>query len=194
LDSQITFGVAYRLFAASTQPRPAIAPKPSMATPMASSHIRMRVQSPMLTMSATAPMVQKWVRWAMAPKTAASANAAHRTRWVRPGRSDSCIARDSRERAMSGLAWACRLPRQAILPDHGDRAMSTTTPTPPDAQREELLDNERQANRERPRNFKDDALADKHVEVEPDGTGPTSTGTFDPPADQRRGSGNPGAR
>ncbi len=41
--------------------------------------MRMRDQSPMLTMSATAPMVQKCVRCAMAPKSTASANAAHST-------------------------------------------------------------------------------------------------------------------
>jgi hypothetical protein len=47
--------------------------KPIMATPIASAHMRMRDQSPMVTMSATAPMVQKCVRCAMAPKTTASA-------------------------------------------------------------------------------------------------------------------------
>jgi hypothetical protein len=47
--------------------------------PMASSHIRMRLQSPMLTMSDTAPMVQKWVFWPMAPKTKATAKASQRT-------------------------------------------------------------------------------------------------------------------
>jgi hypothetical protein len=71
---------------------------------------------------------------------------------------------------------------------------SNTTPTPPAEQRDALLDNERRANRDEPRNFKDDALTDKKVRVEPDGTGPTSTGTFDPKEDQGRGSGNdPGA-
>lgn len=64
-------------------------------------------------------------------------------------------------------------------------------PTPPDKQRDKLLDNERKANRGEPRNFKQDALDDKVVRVEPDGTGPTSTGTFDAPTDQRRDSGNP---
>jgi hypothetical protein len=71
---------------------------------------------------------------------------------------------------------------------------STTRPTPAPAQRDALLDNERRANRDEPRNFKDDALTEKEVRVEPDGTGPTSTGTFDPDDDQGRGSGNdPGA-
>jgi hypothetical protein len=41
----------------------------------------MRDQSPMLTMSDTAPMVQKCVRWAMAPKMMESAKVAHNT-WV----------------------------------------------------------------------------------------------------------------
>jgi hypothetical protein len=69
--------------------------------------------------------------------------------------------------------------------------MACTAPTRPDKQREDVLDAERRANREQPRNFDDDALEDKEVRVDPDGTGPTSTGTFDPPQDQRRGSGNP---
>ena len=71
--------------------------KPIIATPMASSHMRMRVQSPMLTMSATAPMVQKCVRCAIAPKAAASANAAHST-WVdEPGEIGFLHRRDSRQ-------------------------------------------------------------------------------------------------
>ena len=65
--------------AASTQPSATIALKPSIATPIASTHMRMRVQSPMLTMSATAPMVQKCVRWAIAPNSTASAKAPHST-------------------------------------------------------------------------------------------------------------------
>jgi hypothetical protein len=39
-----------------------------MATPIASSHMRMRLASPMLTQSETAPMVQKSVLLATAPK------------------------------------------------------------------------------------------------------------------------------
>jgi hypothetical protein len=45
-------------------------------------------------MSDTAPMVQKCVRCAIAPKATASANAAHNTVAVNPGRSDSCIRSD----------------------------------------------------------------------------------------------------
>jgi hypothetical protein len=52
------------------------------------------------------------------------------------------------------------------------------------------LDSAQEANRDEPRNFKPDALEDKVVRVEPDGTGPTSTGSFDAPKDQRQGSGN----
>ncbi len=66
---------------------------------------------------------------------------------------------------------------------------SKTRPVPPEQQREELLDAERAANRDEPRNFKQDALDDKVVSVEPDGTGPTSTETFDPAQDRQRGSG-----
>ena len=72
--------------------------------------------------------------------------------------------------------------------------MAHTQPTPGDQQREDLLDSARHANRDEPRNFKEDALADKQVRVEPDGTGPTSTGTFDAPQDEKRGSGNPGPK
>jgi hypothetical protein len=70
------------------------------------------------------------------------------------------------------------------------RPQSHTRPTPASKQRKDLLDSERQANHDEPRNFKDDALTDKKVEVEPDGTGPTSTGTFDAPEDRARKSGN----
>jgi hypothetical protein len=57
---------------------------------------------------------------------------------------------------------------------------------PPKQQRDALLDSERRANRDEPRNFKDDALSDKVVSVEPDGTGPTSTETFDAPQDREQ--------
>ena len=67
---------------------------------------------------------------------------------------------------------------------------ATTTPVDPDQQRRDLLDNERRANQDEPRNFKDDALTEKVVKVEPDGTGPTPTGTFDPDEDREAGSGN----
>src|SRR3954470_9646023 len=45
---------------------------PMIATAIASSHMRMRFQSPMPTMSDTAPMVQKRVLFPTAPKTNAS--------------------------------------------------------------------------------------------------------------------------
>ena len=62
------------------------------------------------------------------------------------------------------------------------------------AQREALLDAQRQAHADQPRNFKEDALEDKVVEVGPDGTGPTGTETFDAPDDQSAGSGNDGPK
>jgi hypothetical protein len=65
-------------------------------------------------------------------------------------------------------------------------AKSHTKPMPPNQQREALLDSERAANQDEPRNFKEDALSDKVVSVEPDGTGPTSTETFDAPQDRAR--------
>jgi len=58
--------------------------------------------------------------------------------------------------------------------------MSRTQPIPPQAQRDALLQNERKANDESPRNFKDDALTDKQVKVEPDGTGPSPMDSLDP--------------
>ena len=70
----------------------------------------------------------------------------------------------------------------------------STRQQPGDAsdQRDALLESQRRANRDRPRNVREDALTDKVVTVEPDGTGPTSTGTFDADADQARHSGNGG--
>jgi hypothetical protein len=62
---------------------------------------------------------------------------------------------------------------------------ATTKATPPAKQRQDLLDAERKANRSEPRNFKEDALTDKVVSVEPDGTGPTPTETFDPEQDRK---------
>ena len=62
---------------------------------------------------------------------------------------------------------------------------STTKSIPPDKQRDGLLDTERKANRGEPRNFKEDALTDKVISVEPDGTGPTPTETFDPEQDRK---------
>lgn len=57
-------------------------------------------------------------------------------------------------------------------------------------QREALLESQRQAHRDQPRNFKEDALTQKQMTVEPDGTGPTTTDTFDTETDQALGSGN----
>jgi hypothetical protein len=70
-------------------------------------------------------------------------------------------------------------------------APATTRPTDAAEQREALLESERKAHAGQPRNFKDDALTDKVVRVEPDGTGPTSTGSFDTDVDREKGSGDP---
>lgn len=69
-------------------------------------------------------------------------------------------------------------------------ADSTPLPGSPQAQRDALLEAERAAHAQQPRNFKEDALTDKIVSVEPDGTGPTSTQTFDTAIDRRAGSGD----
>jgi len=69
----------------------------------------------------------------------------------------------------------------------------TTRPAPArdsKEQRDALLESERRAHEKQPGEFKPDALTDKIVTVEPDGTGPTSTGTFDTERDQALGSGN----
>src|SRR5258706_2569909 len=63
----------------STSPASCRALAPAVATAMASSHMRMRFQSPMLTTSDTAPMVQKCVLLATAPKRKASAKAPQTT-------------------------------------------------------------------------------------------------------------------
>ncbi len=70
------------------------------------------------------------------------------------------------------------------------RSASTTTPESPKEQTQELLDAQRDAHRKQKRAFKEDALTDKVVSVEPDGTGPTSTGTFDADRDRKAGSGS----
>lgn len=60
----------------------------------------------------------------------------------------------------------------------------------PSLQRKALLAAQRKAHREQPNSFKPDALTDKVVTVEPDGTGPTPTDTFDTDKDQAAGSGS----
>lgn len=57
---------------------------------------------------------------------------------------------------------------------------SRPTPEPEDAQRKQLEDSERAANRDQPRNFRDEAIEDKVVRVEPDGTGPSPMDSLDP--------------
>jgi len=68
------------------------------------------------------------------------------------------------------------------MPSHDTTA--TTQPVEPQAQRDALLQAQRQANQQQPRNFKEGALSDKVVSVEPDGTGPTPTESFDPEEDR----------
>src|SRR6185295_17462965 len=63
----------------STSPARCSALAPRMATPMASSHMRMRLRLPMLTQSDTAPMVQKLVLCPTAPNTNASRKAPRAT-------------------------------------------------------------------------------------------------------------------
>lgn len=61
----------------------------------------------------------------------------------------------------------------------------------PETQRRDLLDAQRRANQHQPRNFKEDALHDKVVHMEPDDTGPTPTETFDPAEDRHTGEARP---
>src|SRR5262252_59014 len=51
------------------------APAPAIATATDNSHIRSRLESPKFTKSLIAPIVQKFTRFATAPKIAASTNA-----------------------------------------------------------------------------------------------------------------------
>jgi len=67
---------------------------------------------------------------------------------------------------------------------------ATTVPASPQAQLDALMNAERAANAQEPRNFKEEVLTDKIVSVEPDGTGPTPTQTFDTDVDRKAGSGN----
>jgi len=67
---------------------------------------------------------------------------------------------------------------------------STPLPGSPQAQRDALIESERAANEQQPRNFKEEALTDKIVSVEPDGTGPTPTQSFDTDVDRHAGSGD----
>jgi hypothetical protein len=87
-----------------------------------------------------------------------------------------------------------RSPSSTTTESDPRRAPESQPPAVPgsaDAQLQALLDTERKAHEKQPRSFKDDALTDKVVTVAPDGTGPTSTGTFDPERDQAAGSGSP---
>lgn len=81
-------------------------------------------------------------------------------------------------------------PRDA--PSDTSSDTSSDSPSKPDDQREALLASERAANAQQPRNFKEDALTDKIVSVEPDGTGPTPTKTFDTETDRKKESGPSG--
>ena len=76
---------------------------------------------------------------------------------------------------------------------HDPAPDATSLPGSPQAQLDALIEAERTANAQQPRNFKGEALTDKIVSVEPDGTGPTSTKTFNTEVDRRAGSGDPKA-
>src|SRR6266853_3053915 len=76
---------------------------------MASSHMRMRFQSPMLTTSDTAPMVQKCVLLPTAPKRKASAKAPHTTAEA------SAAGLDSVKRPRFGLAPQSQAGRRLFL-------------------------------------------------------------------------------
>ncbi len=81
-------------------------------------------------------------------------------------------------------------PNKPAASDANATEQRATDASAASVQRQALLDSERRANAQQPRNFKDDALSDKIVSVKPDGTGPTSTESFDPATDQASGSGN----
>ena len=91
IDRHISRDAAQMLFDASSPPSATMALKPIIATPMASTHLRMRAQSPIVTMSASVPMVQNWVRRAIAPNNTDSPNAAPSTCVPGAFKSTSCI-------------------------------------------------------------------------------------------------------
>ena len=69
-------------------------------------------------------------------------------------------------------------------------AERSTMKSTSDPQTQALLNAQRKAHRNQPGSFKEDALTEKVVSVEPDGTGPTPTETFDTDKDKRKGSGS----
>lgn len=78
-----------------------------------------------------------------------------------------------------------KLPQTPVTPPSPAQTLAKA-----EVERQRLLQAEREAHRDEPRNFKEDALTDKVVSVEPNGTGPTPTNTFDTEADRRAGSGS----
>ncbi len=76
-------------------------------------------------------------------------------------------------------------PSASLAPDPATGQPAPSAVSTGDAQRDALLEAERKAHADQPRSFKEDALSEKVVSVEPDGTGPTSTQSFDPLADHR---------
>lgn len=73
------------------------------------------------------------------------------------------------------------IPTQATAPAQPTPPVGAQATTDAPEQRDALLDAQRKAQEESPRNFKQDALDDKVVRVEPDGTGPSPMGTLDAP-------------
>jgi hypothetical protein len=56
--------------------------------------------------------------------------------------------------------------------------------------RREVEDAQRRAHATHPKNFQDEAIEDKQVRIEPDGIGPSPTGSMDTESDRQAGSGN----
>jgi hypothetical protein len=82
---------------------------PRIAIAIASSHWRMRVQSPKAKMSATLPIVQKFARWLIAPNSIPSTNAQATTTFMlrhhlNIAQSESCTIRGRSVRAATGDA------------------------------------------------------------------------------------------
>jgi hypothetical protein len=75
-----------------------------------------------------------------------------------------------------------------------DRTSDSKAGTNSEKQRHALLDAQRKAHEDDNRGVKNDALTDKVITVEPDGTGPTPTESFDPEADQSNDTASGGSR
>src|SRR5581483_4638670 len=99
-----------------TSPASCRAAAPTMAIAMASSHMRMRRQSPKVTRSVMAPIVQKLTRCATAPKTTATRKASPATNGARAAGSGIAKLSHAARHALLNPAGAFRPFARPVLP------------------------------------------------------------------------------